>query len=129
MRCDCCAAHPERVASCRELIDLTHVKAFFDQVATDRDTMRKRPTAVPIGLFIRQTCARSAKTRRSPGGSWKTKRPCKPATLSDSSTQLKIVVSPVRVRVSPLGKAPQRGFFMPVEVRTISPAGSRAARC
>jgi hypothetical protein len=61
----------------------------------------KRPTDPAVGLFIRQKAAKYGKTRIPPDTPKVAETPCKSIELSSRTARLKIVVSPVRVRVSP----------------------------
>ena len=72
----------------------------------------KRPTDPAVCLFTRQTTAKCGKTRTPPDTPRAAKYPCKSARLRSHFARLKIVVSPVRVRVSPSAKALPVGAFV-----------------
>lgn len=60
----------------------------------------KRPTGPAVGLFMLQPTAKCGKALTSPDTPKTVKPPAK-GEFSGRSTRLKIVVSPVRVRVAP----------------------------
>ena len=72
----------------------------------------KRPTDPAVCLFTRQTTAKCGKTRTPPDTPRAAKYPCKSARLRSHFARLKIVVSPVRVGVSPSAKALPVGAFV-----------------
>jgi hypothetical protein len=64
----------------------------------------KRPTSAVIGRNVRKTDAKSGKTRTGARRLRPCQSPANPRNSSVKRARLKIVVSPVRVRVSPLPK-------------------------
>ena len=71
--------------------------------STVRPVVTKRPTRDAIGRNVRKRRAKSAKTWTVCGGPPTRKIPASGPNLRGEAARLKIVVSPVRVRVSPSG--------------------------
>jgi hypothetical protein len=61
----------------------------------------KRPTSFAVGRNVRETSAMSVKSGHTRGGRNNDLSPANAKDLNDRGARLKIVVSPVRVRVSP----------------------------